>query len=205
MLTLAYAERQEAGIADLLRLVLAMFGVLGFTGSLFAAALTLKSHSGFEWAHILLPLAVVGASFSWLLLRRLFAWLRRNSQTLRTPAAPWLLLGGVLVFAAVPAVRVDCRGLQEDDFLSYGSDFQGSLTGPRWVRQPAQLPDRNELPADFVVAGVSAGVVGCQRTPFSWERVQPLLLVRLTDKVQPGMTTYAAAQRGRPPQADPVG
>ena len=44
-----------------------------------------------------------------------------------------------------------------------------------------------------MVAGVSAGVVGCQRTPFSWERVQPLLLVRLTDKVQPGMTTYAAA------------
>ncbi|MDO4264735.1 MAG: hypothetical protein Q4C67_11110, partial [Deinococcus sp.] len=73
------------------------------------------------------------------------------------------------------------------------SDFQASLNGPRWVQHPEQLPDRHELPADFVVAGVRAGVVGCQRAPFSLQPVRPLLLVHLTEKVQPGMTTYAAA------------
>ncbi|WP_189643994.1 hypothetical protein [Deinococcus piscis] len=193
MLGLAYAEGRASGVRELVRLVLCLVGTLGLASSLYAAALRFKPHSGFEWAHIVLPLAALGAGLSLLLLRLVRRSLRRWDHILHTPITPWTLLVGALTFAFSPAVRVDCRGLQSDDFLSFSSDFQDSLSGPRWVKHPEQLPGQSELPKDFVVAEVRAGVVGCQRTPFSLEPVHPMLLVHLTDKVQPGMTTYAAA------------
>lgn len=193
MLALAYIERRTQGVREVARLVLCLAGALGLAGSLYATALMFEPHSGFEWAHIVLPLAALGAGLSLLLLRLVRRSLRRWDHILRTPIAPWTLLVGALTFAFFPAVRVDCRGLQSDDFLSFQSGFQSHDRVPRWVQHPEQLPDRHELPADFVVAGVRAGVVGCQRRIFSFDRVRPLLVVHLTEKVQPGMTTYAAA------------
>ncbi len=116
-----------------------------------------------------------------------------------SPAAPFLLGAGVLLFAFFPAVRVDCRGLQADSFLSHGSGFSGpSATQSFWARTPGLIPDRAELPDDFVVDGVSASVTRCfqdgrgRPRPLGFRASEPLLVVHLTERVRPGMRASAA-------------
>lgn len=193
MLGLAWAEGGGSGLKDFAVLLGILAGLALFLGSLVALRSMFSLGSGYEWTGFLLPLTLLALLLSLMLPTLLLVWLRRTERTLQTTPAPWLLLAGVLAFAFFPAVRVDCRGLQADDFLSFQSDFQSHARVPRWVEHPEQVPDRAELPAAFKMEHVRAGVVGCQRRIFSFDRVRPLLVVHLTEKVQPGMKAYAAA------------
>ena len=193
MLSLAWAEGGGSGLKDFAALLGILLGLPLLLGSLTVLGALLRPASGFEFTGVLFPLVALALLVSLIVLTPLLVWLRRTERTLRTTPAPWLLLAGVLTFAFFPAVRVDCRGLQNDDFLSFQSDFQSHARVPRWLKHPEQLPDRAELPATFKMEHVRAGVVGCQRRIFSFDRVRPLLVVHLMEKVQPGMKAYAAA------------
>lgn len=100
---------------------------------------------------------------------------------------PWLWLAGCVAFALLPAVRVDCRGLDRDSFLSSSSGFSGAAGLNYWGRHPERITGRGQLPADLGGLEVHAGAAFCTRDAAGRSRVlsfrasQPQILVRLSE------------------------
>ncbi|WP_146160557.1 hypothetical protein [Deinococcus arcticus] len=204
-LALAAGASGARGVAGFLRvlalLVLTAGGLWLLGGGLLLVGMVRSPHNplpiGLNGALALLGVGAVAAgllgTLAWRLARSAPASLRAS------PAAPWLLGAGVLLFAFAPAVRVDCRGLQTDSFLRPGSGFSGASADQRyWARKPSLIPGRAELPASFVIDGVQASVTRCfqdrhgRPRPLSLRPSAPLLVVYLTERVRPGMRAYAA-------------
>ncbi|MBZ9711836.1 hypothetical protein [Deinococcus multiflagellatus] len=193
--------RGVAGFLRLLALLLLAAGMLWLLGGgLLLLGMTTSPNNplpiGLGGALVLLG---PGAVLLWLLgtLARRLA--QGAPPLLASPAAPFVLVGGAVLFAFAPAVRVDCRGLQGDSFLRPDSGFSGASAAQTfWARRPALIPGRAELPADFVVDGVRASVTRCFRDqqgrprPLTLRASAPLLVVHLTERVRPGMRAYAA-------------
>ncbi|GAA5511672.1 hypothetical protein Dcar01_00384 [Deinococcus carri] len=205
-LLLSVVAGRGRGVAGFLRLLLllllsgVMAGVAGGVLTLFAFVTSPDNPLpvGLPQALVaaVLGLAVVLACV-WLL-RRLARSAPEGARA-TSPAAPWLLVAGVLLFAFFPAVRVDCRGMQADSFLSYSSGFSGiSAAQSYWARKPHLIPNRAQLPADFGVDSVRASVTRCfqdargRPRPLSFRASAPLLVVHLMERVRPGMQSYAA-------------
>ena len=124
---------------------------------------------------------------------------RENGQPV---LVPWLWVAGVLAFAALPPVRVDCRGLRADPWLAYDSDFRGRAGRNFWGNHPERIPNRAELPADLSGLEVSVGAARCTQDgagrsrPFSFRASQPLLVVQLSEYGGQRRTFHAAFTPG---------
>ncbi|MPY65313.1 hypothetical protein F8S09_01200 [Deinococcus sp. SDU3-2] len=192
----AYAVRQDRGVIAFFTLLLTLGLGVGLVLGVIAVPILAGNSETLVAAPLiagLLLLALVGLG---VFRRRVGVALR---LALTTPLAPWLWMAGILLFAFFPAVRVDCRGLQADPWMDYGGGFTYGTVGKRlWAAQPGLIPDRAELPDDFVVDDVRSSVTRCfqdaqgRPRPLSFRASAPLLVVHLTGPVQPGMDAYAA-------------
>lgn len=190
----ASAVQRDRGVGAFLTLL------LGVGLALVLGVFAIPVFAGNGETLILAPLV---AGLVLLTLVLLVAFRHRVGSALRlapsTPLAPWLWLAGILMFAFFPAVRVDCRELQADPWMDYVGGFTYGTSGKRlWARQPDLIPDRAELPADFVVDDVRSSITRCfqddrgRPRPLTFRASAPLLVVHLTERVQPGMAAYAA-------------
>lgn len=188
---LSGTRRGAVGFLRLLTLLLLAGVVLGLLGGGLILALMLFSPNnplpiGLKqfWFMLAGGLVIIAACL-WL-----GRWLTRSLEGEGaihvSPAAPFLLMAGVLLFAFYPFVRVDCRGLQRaDSFLSNGSGFAGNLGQNYWSRKPELIVDRAQLPQNFVPDVVQVAATRCEHTatnrhrPLSFGQSSPLVLVYL--------------------------
>lgn len=122
---------------------------------------------------------------------------------------PWLWLAGCAAFALLPAVRVDCRGLDRDSFLSSSSGFSGVAGRNYWGNHPERITGRAQLPADLGGLEVQGGAAFCMRDAAGRSRVlsfrasQPQILVRLSEYDGARRNFYALFSVGAHQQLTP--
>lgn len=192
--------------AVLLGLVLWLIGA-GVTGLRLALSPEnpLPFSSWTLFALLLLGGAVVAAALA-LVTQMVGRASRENGQTVLTP---WLWLAGCAAFAVLPAVRVDCRELGSDSFLSSSSGFSGAAGRNYWGNHPDRITGRAQLPARLGGLEVSGGATSCTRDAagrsrvFSFRASSPQILVRLSEYDGARRTFYALFSPGQHQQLTP--
>lgn len=158
----------------------------------------------------LLALLLAGAAVIAASLAMVFQMASRASREQGQPVVvPWLWLAGCVAFALLPAVRVDCRGLDRDSFLSSSSGFSGAAGRNYWGNHPERITGRAQLPADLGGLEVQGGATSCTRDAagrsrvFSFRASEPQILVRLSEYGGARRTFYALFSVGQHQQLTP--
>ena len=179
----AFFQRQLSGVGQFLALLLALIVFGGFLWGLYAIPIFASYGETFFAVPIIVTPMFLLVMVVIIFRKHIPRWIRFATAS---PFAPWMFMLGVLIFAFFPAVRVDCRDLQQSDsFMRYGSGFAGMEGQNYWGHKPERIVDLIQLPTGFKPDVVRAVATSCNYNQnfgtrvFSFEASRPLILVHL--------------------------